>query len=157
LLFLYSTFSKILQLEKVRVYNDDTNYIYRTLYIKKEMGNLNITKLKKATDNAHDEGKSFVTYNDNVFKSNLFDEFDSEQQLFNQLISDFQIKQLIFLNYNKIDDLKKLDTKPSELSDSFFSYIKTLSIDVSCNYVLIAEYNCEGSICKDFYSWVGVN
>ena len=40
LLLLYSSFSKILQSEKTRVYYDDISYIYRSWYIKSKINEL---------------------------------------------------------------------------------------------------------------------
>lgn len=42
LLLLYSTFNKVLQSEKTRVYYDDVTYIYRSYYIKNRINELNM-------------------------------------------------------------------------------------------------------------------
>jgi len=173
LLLLYSTFSKILQSEKTRVYYDDVNYIYRTWYVKERINSLNImAALRDITSNTD---KYFVTVG--IEYDNLFTGYEREKTYISNLLEDYEVSQIIILKENKIDNLKKctlecsLDSNCNDyencnglytnLSDEMINYLKTIYIDVSCNYVLAVEYNtCTGSNgndnCKRYYSWVSV-
>lgn len=171
LLLLYSSFNKILQSEKTRVYYDDVSYIYRTWYIKDRLNNLNImAALRDITSN---EDKYFVTIG--VEYEGLFNGYESEKTYIANLLEDFEVKQIIILKENKIDNLKKcslecsLDSSCSEyencnglytnLSDEMINYLKTIYIDISCTYVMVVEYNTcnsDNTNCKNYYSWVSV-
>ncbi|MBQ7031312.1 MAG: hypothetical protein IJY87_05460 [Bacilli bacterium] len=171
LLLLYSTFSKILQSEKTRVYYDDVNYIYRTWYVKERINSLNImAALRDITSNTD---KYFVTVG--IEYDNLFTGYEREKTYISNLLEDYEVSQIIILKENKIDNLKKctlecsLDSNCNDyencnglytnLSDEMINYLKTIYIDVSCTYVMVIEYNTcssDNTNCKSYYSWVSV-
>ncbi len=171
LLLLYSTFNKILQSEKTRVYYDDVNYIYRTWYVKERINDLNImAALRDITSNTD---KYFVTVG--VEYDSLFTGYENEKTYIANLLEDYEVNQIIILKENKIDNLKKctlecsLDSNCPEyencnglytnLSDEMINYLKTIYIDVSCTYVMVIEYNTcnsDNTNCKSYYSWVSV-
>lgn len=171
LLLLYSTFSKILQSEKTRVYYDDVNYIYRTWYVKERINSLNImAALRDITSNTD---KYFVTVG--IEYDNLFTGYEKEKTYISNLLEDYEVSQIIILKENKIDNLKKctlecsLDSNCNDyencnglytnLSDEMINYLKTIYIDVSCTYVMVIEYNTcssDNTNCKSYYSWVSV-
>lgn len=171
LLLLYSSFNKILQSEKTRVYYDDVSYIYRTWYIKDRINDLNImAALRDITSN---EDKYFVTVG--VEYEGLFNGYEYEKTYIANLLEDFEVNQIIILKENKIDNLKKctlecsLDSSCEEyencnglytnLSDNMINYLKTIYIDISCTYVMVIEYNTcnsDNTNCKNYYSWVSV-
>lgn len=173
LLLLYSSFTKILQSEKVRIYYDDIAYIYRSWYIKTRINELNIMSV--LNDITSNQDKYFVTLG--VEYNELFSGHEKERTYISNMLSDFEVNQMIILKENKLDNLKKctlecsLDKNCSEyencngiytnLSDEFISYLKTIYVDVSCTYILVVEYNiCTGSNgndnCHKYYSWVSV-
>lgn len=171
LLLLYSSFTKILQSEKTRVYYDDVNYIYRTHYIKTRLDELNLNKAIKDLNNNQD--KYFVTIG--VEYNDLFKNYENERNFINKLLEDFDVNQMILVKENKIDNLKKctlecsLDKDCDEyencngiytnLSDELISYLKTVFVDVSCTYILVIEYNTcssDNTNCKRYYGWVSV-
>lgn len=171
LLLLYSTFSKILQSEKTRVYYDDVNYIYRTWYVKERINSLNImAALRDITSNTD---KYFVTVG--IEYDNIFTGYEREKTYISNLLEDYEVSQIIILKENKIDNLKKctlecsLDSNCNDyencnglytnLSDKMINYLKTIYIDVSCTYVMVIEYNTcssDNTNCKSYYSWVSV-
>jgi len=173
LLLLYSSFNKVLQAEKTRVYYDDINYIYRTYYIKNRINELNINAL--LNDIINNQDKYFVTVG--IEYQDLFNGYEKEKTYFSNMLNDFEVSQMIILKENKIDNLKRctlecsLDSSCTDyencnglytnLSEEFINYLKTIYIDVSCTYVLAVEYNtCTGSNgndnCRRYYSWVSV-
>lgn len=171
LLLLYSTFSKLLQTEKTRVYYDDISYIYRSWYIKNKIDELNISPVLK--DITNNENNYFVTVG--VEYQGLFNGYEKEKTYFSNLLEDFDVNQMIVIKENKIDDLKNCTLECSldsscanydncnslytNLSDEMIGYIKSLYIDISCTYVLVIEYNTcsdDNTNCKRYYSWVSV-
>ena len=183
LLLLYSSFSKVLQAEKTRIYYDDINYIYRSNYIKTRINELNImTVLNDLTSN---ENKYFVTIG--MEYQDLFKGYEKEETFIYNMLQDYEVNQMIIFKENKLDRIKSCTMECSmneedcaatgnvdksvlhnqcneiytNLSDEFISYLRTIYIDVSSTYVLAVEYNtCTGSNgndnCKRYYSWVSV-
>jgi len=171
LLLLYSTFTKILQLEKTRVYYDDINYIYRTWNIKKQINDLNIiAALKEITG---EQNNYFVTIG--VEYQELFSGYENKINYISNLLEDYEVNQMIIVKENKLDNLKECTLECSldpdcagyencnsmytNLSDEMINFLDTLYIDVSCTYVLIIEYrtcSSDGTNCKNYYSWVSV-
>ena len=173
LLLLYTSFNKILQSEKTRVYYDDISYIYRSWYIKSKINELNIMPV--LNDITSNQDKYFVTIG--VEYQDLFNGYENEKTYISNILKDFEVNQMIIFKENKLDNLKKctlecsLDKNCSEfencngiytnLSDEFINYLKTIYVDVSCTYILAVEYNtCTGTggydNCKKYYSWVSV-
>lgn len=171
LMLLYSSFNKILQSEKTRVYYDDIAYIYRSWYIKKQLNELNMTGALKSITNNND--KYFVTVG--IDYQDLFEGYSDEKTYIEKLLTDFDVNQMIIMKENKIDNLKKctlecsIDSNCDEfencndlytnISDDMLNYIKTIYVDVPCTYVLVVEYiTCDEdqTNCKNYYSWVSV-
>ena len=174
LLLLYSTFNRILQAEKTRVYYDDINSIYRTWYIKNTLDSLNFITPIKDLDNRTESGRGiyFVTLGTDY--QGLFDGFEQKKPFFKEMCDDFNVTQIILLNTNKIDNLKNCTLSCSlnsscedyencnevytNLSEDMISYLKSLSIDLESNYTLVVEYKiCDtNNLCRNYYGWVGV-
>ncbi len=171
LLLLYTSFSKILQSEKTRVYYDDESYIYRTEYLKNKINDLNLNALTRRLEG-----------NDNIYfltigmdTEDLFLNYEEEAEFMNSLLENFEVKQMILLKTNKIDNLKNCSVKCSEnkdcleyencndlylkLSDEFINYLKTIYVETSTPYILGVEYetcNLDNQNCQEYYSWVSV-
>ena len=166
LIVLYTSFNKILQAEKTRIYYDDVNYIYRTMYIKNYLNNkVNLAAVINE-----------VTNNENIYQigtetSFLFsDEFgmDDEENIefYNTLRNDFEVNSLLLIKRSLLSGLKGCtDDTYTTLCTDFMSksmgmkaYIKTLSIDSKYDFILAAEYkSCSNEDnCRYYYSWVGV-
>jgi len=164
LLLLYTSFNKILQLEKTRIYYDDINYIYRSWFIKNELDDLNIFAALKEFNN--DQNKHFVTIG--IEYQDLFTGYEKEKNFFSSLLEDYEVNQMIIVKENKIDNLNscKLESDDANcnllytnLSDEMINYLKTIYVDVSCTYILVVEYRTCGTDdtnCKNYYSWVSV-
>ena len=169
LLLLYSSFNNVLQSEKTRVDYDDIAYIYRTQYLKRTLDDLNIkSNLVELESN---KNKYFTTIG--VDTNNLFAK-EEKKQYFNKLLTDFEVKQMIILKENKIDNLKKCSLECitdkncdeaetcnslyMEISDEMLSYLKTIYVDYVCQYILVVEYEtCQNNNnCDLVYSWVSV-
>lgn len=171
LLLLYSTFNKILQLEKTRVNYDDIAYIYRTWNIKKELNELDmLSVLKNITGN---KDNYFLTIG--MDSEDLFKDKETEKTFISNLLNDYEVNQMLILKENKIDNLKEctlecsLNSNCSEyencnnlytnVNEGLINYLDTLYIDVSCTYVLVVEYNScnsDNTNCKNYYGWVSV-
>ena len=169
LLLLYSSFANVLQSEKTRIDYDDVTYIYRTHYLKERLSEVNIDL--PIQELANDNDKYFVTVG--MEYPNLFINHENYKNFISKLITDFEVSQIIILKENKIDNLKDCTLECSldkdcleyencnglymNLSDNMLNYLKTLYIDISCNYILVVEYNtCQKDICQNYYSWVSV-
>lgn len=174
LLLLYSTFNKILQTEKTRVYYDDVNLIYRTWYIKNALDSLNFLVPQNDLDNRTNASNSiyFVTLGEDY--QGLFDGFEQKKDFFRNMLNDFKVTQIILLNRSKLDNMKKCNLTClknnncsdnyncndmyTNLSEDMINYLKSLNVDFDAPYVLVAEYKiCDSSnICRNYYGWVGV-
>ncbi len=171
LLLLYTSFSKILQSEKTRVYYDDVSYIYRTEYLKNKINDLNINTLIRHLES--DDHIYFLTIG--MDTEDLFLNYEEKAEFMNQLVENFEVKQMILLKANKIDNLKKCSIKCSEnqdcqeyencndlylkLSDEFINYLKTIYVETNTPYILGVEYetcNLDNQNCQEYYSWVSV-
>jgi len=171
LLLLYTSFNKVLQSEKTRVYYDDVTYIYRTYYIKNRINELNMMAV--LNDITSNQNKYFTTVG--IEYEELFKGYEREKTFIANMLEDFEVSQIIVLKENKIDNIKKctlecsLNTECEEyencngiytnLSDEFINYLKTIYIDVSCTYIMAVEYNTcnkDNTNCKKYYSWVSV-
>ena len=171
LLLLYTSFSKILQSEKTRVYYDDESYIYRTEYIKNKINDLNLNALTRRLES--DDNIYFLTIG--MDTEDLFLNYEEEAEFMNSLLENFEVKQMILLKTNKIDNLKNCSVKCSEnkdcqeyencndlylkLSDEFINYLKTIYVETSTPYILGVEYetcNLDNQNCQEYYSWVSV-
>ncbi len=164
LLLIYTSFNNVLQSEKARVDYDDVAYIYRTYYIKKVLDSLNINGIIENLKN--DNNKYFMTVGKET--NLLFESNESNRILFEKILTDFDVKQIIILKKANISNLKKCKSADdsnnicnsyfTELTEDMREYIKTVDIDIKCDNVLAVEFeNCKDSEkCYKFYSWVSV-
>ncbi len=171
LLFIYSSFSNILQKEKTRVYYDDASYIYRTYYLKNKLNELNITSpLRDLTTN---EGKFFITIGTEY--QDLFLGHDDDKNFFTHLLNDFEVREMLIVKENKLDNLKNCTESCSldkncpdynncnslylNTSEELLAYLKTIYVDIPATYILVVEYNTcaiDNTNCHRYYSWVSV-
>lgn len=185
LLLLYSSFHKILQSEKSRIYYDDIVYISRTWYIKDRLSNLSDNdssdedNLKNIIVNdIMKSGKPFAVVNlENILNSENFLNRNKERNFFSHMFNSFEVSEgskMILIDVKDLGTLGTLksckkdseDTLCQELyeslnrDDDFLNYIKTIYVDITCDYILVVKYhtcNSEDTTnCKDFYSWVSV-
>ena len=174
LLLLYTSFNKILQIEKTRVDYDDVNYIYRTWYIKNAFSSLNmIIPINDLNEkNVNGKGIYFVVLG--LDYDGLFNEFESKRNFISNMLNDYEVKQIILVNTNKLDNIKRctkecsLDTNCEEydncnqiytnLSENMIAYLQTVAIDFDAIYTFIVEYeSCNNdNVCRNYYGWVGV-
>ena len=171
LLLLYSTFNKILQLEKTRINYDDMAYIYRTYNIKKELNELDmLSVLKNVTG---DSENYFVTIG--LDSEGLFKDKENEKTFISNLLNDYEVSQMLIIKENKVDNLKECTMECSlnnscsgyencnnlytNVNEGLINYLDTVYIDVPCTYVLVIEYNScnkDNTNCKNYYGWVSV-
>lgn len=180
LLLLYSSFTKILQSEKTRIYYDDVNYLYRTQYIASILGKLNLTSVFNAVTDASSRKERYVlkigTNTSGTYYNQLFSGRTKEKTLFNKLISTYNVSDIIVfedVNTNNIKQCnlqyasnpvntyhKECSNLLGDVSSDMMSYLKTLFVDTSSTYVIVIEYkSCDSKTntnCRNYYSWVGV-
>lgn len=178
LLLLYSSFNKILQNEKIRVDYDDVNYIYRTWYIKNMLESVNFkvakNDLSKKLDDSIQSNKKvyFITIGSEY--NGLFDGYENKKTIFTNMLTDFDVSQLILIKNGRLANIKSCTKECAEsntcaesencnslytnLSESMISYLQSMNVEVNANYILIAEYtSCPSTdICHNYYGWVGV-
>jgi len=168
LLLLYSTFNDVLRMEKTRVYYDDISFIYRTYYLKETLNKLNIEPIKQTllSDSYDDYFMTLGTGTGTLFPD------DTYTIALGNIIEFFNVNQMILLNVNKLNNLKKCSSgcvfnsedcdggEPFEscnllgtINEDFQKYLKTIDIDISCDTVLVVEYELNN---HKFYSWVSV-
>lgn len=139
LLAIYSTFSKMVQSQKSRIYYDDIVYIYRTGIIK--------NKLEKMFNNG-------LVYNiDSPYIGSESSDFNEQYlDLYNHLYNDYEVEYFLLL---EVSNNKVVINEI--LEDDMKTYLKTLSIKDSVENILVVKYeNCNTDICKNFYSWIEV-
>ena len=172
LLLLYSSFNKILQTEKTRLYYDDMTFLARTNTIKNALNKVNIIPIMQ--DLIDDNSKQFLTVG--VEYRDLFKGYEDDKEWFISLMNELDVNQMIILKENKVDNIRSCTLECANntncsnynncndlytnLSVEFITYLKSIYVDVSCTYVLAIEYNvCMdefGKVCKNFYGWVSV-
>ena len=168
LLLLYNTFTRILQNEKSRVYYDDVNYIYRSIYLRNKLSKLNLNGVINNLET--NENVYFTTIG--LETPNLVNE--DEKNFMSNLLLDFDVSQMLVVKANKLDNLKtcniecSLDSNCSQyencnslytnVSDNMINYLKTIYVDVDCKNILVSEYKTctTGNHCQNYYSWVCV-
>lgn len=171
LLLLYTSFNKVLQAEKSRVYYDDINYIYRTYYIKNQLQNLNFNNILNSLN--EDEDKYFATIGLN--STALFLGHDNYNTYISNLLRDFDVSQIVIVKTNKIDDMKKCNKECAlnsncedyvvcsniytNIEEDMINYLNNVNVDISCIYIIAIEYNTcnsNNTSCRKYYSWVSV-
>lgn len=151
LLLLYSSFSKILQSERTRVYYDNITYVYRAWNTKKYMSDLKLSDVLKNMSNTNYvindlEKDSWITNQDE--KSNYLG-----------MINEFEINKIVAINEYHLIDVKKCsidsdNNNCKKISNDMLKYIKSISYKDKPLNILVIEFNSNNS--KKFYSWVGV-
>lgn len=174
LLLLYTSFNRVLQLEKIRIQYDDVNYIYRTWYVKRTLDHLNINMPIRELERKTSTGKGiyFVTIGEEY--DGLFEGVNDKKTFFHNMINDFNVNQIILLNTRKIDNIKKCSIECANtttcdeydncnqlytnLSDDMIDYLNSLNVSLDSVYLLVIEFReCNSSnICHNYYGWVGV-
>lgn len=144
LLYLYSSYSSIINREETRLYYDDVAYIYRTNYVRKFLeGYTNVEAIK---DYGFEDsyvitiGPSF----DSMFTS---DQIASNMKgSMENLFNTFNINQILLIDsdmlnncYNNSDD-PKCEPSTSNLSYAINSYLQTLN-NTTYNYYIVVEYS----------------
>lgn len=143
LLYLYSSYSNIIDREETRLYYDDIAYIYRTNYVKRFLNNY--SNINNITDYFKD------TYILTIGPS--FDNMFTEEQLANNMLSSmenmfnsFNINQIVLLDANMLNDCNgsdsdsvKCNSSTKSLSYSLNNYINSLN-STEYNYYLVVEY-----------------
>lgn len=144
LLYLYSSYSSIINREETRLYYDDVAYIYRTNYVRKFLeGYTNVEAIKDyGFENSYviTIGPSF----DSMFTS---DQIASNMKgSMENLFNTFNINQILLLDsdmlnncYNDSDD-PKCEPSTSNLSYAINSYLQTLN-NTTYNYYIVVEYS----------------
>ena len=174
LLLLYTSFNKILQSEKTRVNYDDVNYIYRTYYLKNALNSLNIVFPMRDLDTKSNNGRGIHFVVLGMDYEGLFNGYESKKPFVNSMIMDFDVKQILLVNTNKFDNIKKCTKECSEntscdeyvncnqlytnVSENMIAYLQTVAVDFDAVYTLVVEYeSCDSdNVCHDYYGWVGV-
>lgn len=174
LLLLYTSFNKILQTEKTRINYDDVNYIYRTFNIKKALDSLNIVVPMRDLDKKTENGKGVYFVTLGLEYDELFTGYENKKAIFSNMLIDYNVKQILLLSTNKIDNIKKCDQECSinsscdnydncnqiytNLSEGMITYLQYLSTDLDSIYTLVVEYeSCDSNNkCSNYYGWVGV-
>ena len=110
LMLLYTSFNKILQAEKTRVYYDDIAYIYRSWYIKNHLNDLNMMGVLKSITNTNN--KYFVTVGTEY--QDLFEGYEEEKTYTERLLADFEVNQMIIIKENKVFNKTIIKTYENE-------------------------------------------
>ena len=169
LLLIYSSFTHLYESEKTRVYYDDVAFIYRTHYLRDEIASLNIMPIIRELENNNDKYFQVI----GMDTKDLFINNENEGNFLNKLMETLEVKQMIILKNNKIDNLKKCNSKCSldkecpeyedcnylylTLDEEFIDYLKTIYVEDPSSYVLGVSYeSCQNEHCQNFYSWVSV-
>lgn len=144
LLYLYGTYSSIINREETRLYYDDTAYIYRTNYIREFLeNNTNIENIKSyAFENSYiiTIGPEF----DGMFNSEQI--ANNMKATMENIFTNFSVIQMLIMdsdmlsNCNTSGDDAKCEASTSNLNYAINSYIQTLN-DTTYNYYLIVEYS----------------
>ena len=138
---------------------------------KKKLHDLNISSLTKKLED--DDHIYFLTIG--MDTEDLFLNYEKDAEFMNLLLENFEVKQMILLKTNKIDNLKKCSLSCSEdkecaeyencndlylkLDEGFINYLKTIYVDIETSYILgVAYETCDlnNQNCQNYYSWVSV-
>ena len=171
LIYLYSSYSSIINNEEARVYYDDTAYIYKTSYIRDYL--LNNTNIETVKSTAFEN-----TYATNIGPnySGLFSD-EGKRADFESLWNSFNVYQMLLISKDLISecDGSSKDTdicknSYNNLSYNLRSYIRSLN-DTSQDYYLVVEYSekindADGNIisctlgtdtyCHSYYASLGI-
>lgn len=154
LLYLYSSYSSIINREETRLYYDDVAYIYRTNYVRKFLESY--TNIEAIKDYGFEN--SYV-----ITIGPSFDSMFTPDQITNNmkgsmenLFNTFHINQLLMIDsdmlnncYSNSDD-PKCESSTSNLSYAINSYLQTLN-ETTYNYYIVveySEYNVDGDLKK---------
>jgi hypothetical protein len=186
LILLYSSFHRILQNEKTRVYYDDFNYIYRSWYIREELEEVglgsfvNDFNLEMENDTSRVKSGIKVIGQSNLLKIDSVSTDDETKEkigFVTNMMNDFDAVTNILLYTGKLSDIKSCiprsgdfskfptDTRCQEiaklpLSQAFLLYIRSIYIEdgLQTTDILVSEYeSCtSNNVCRNYYSWVSV-
>ncbi|HIS12512.1 MAG TPA: hypothetical protein IAB40_05315 [Candidatus Onthocola stercoravium] len=174
LLYLYNSYSTIINREEARLNYDDLSYVYRTNYIRNFLeNNTNINDIKR-----YSFSDSYTVTIGPSFNSM----FTAEQRAQNMQLSleniftNFNVNQMILLDSQILEDCDigydgdslKCKNSIENLSYNMQNYIRSLN-DTSYDYYLVIEYsqNSEsgritkcipgiGANCNSYYASLGI-
>lgn len=174
LLYLYNSYSTIINREESRLNYDDLSYVYRTNYIRNFLeNNTNINDIKR-----YSFSDSYTVTIGPSFNSM----FTAEQRAQNMQLSleniftNFNVNQMILLDSQILEDCDigyegdylKCKNSIENLSYNMQNYIRSLN-DTSYDYYLVVEYsqNSEsgritkcipgiGANCNSYYASLGI-
>lgn len=145
LLYLYSSYSNIINREETRLYYDDPAYIYRTNYVRKF--------IEEYTDIAGIKTFAFADSYLVTVGSGFDGMFTSEQIANNMMLSmetminNFHINRMVIIDSDMFDDCwgtssdtDKCKVSMSNLSYNMQNYLRTLN-EMDYSYYLVVEYS----------------
>lgn len=141
LIYLYSSYSNIINNEEERVYYDDTAYIYRTYYIREFL--LNNSTIEKVKNTAFN----------NIYVNQLSHEYeglftsDIDKTNFGSIFSYYNVSHIYLVSQKMINDCEGpgIDTDKicidsyEFLSYNARNYVKSLNT-LTHDYILVIEY-----------------
>ncbi len=169
LLYLYNSYSSIINDEEKRLYYDDVAYIYKTNYLRAFLEEYsNLESLKFSFDNSY-----IITIGYDY--QGLFNEVNaSMNRSFAKIINNYNVNQILIVKadmFNECVDYT-LDICKRSFENVNFNmkkYINTLN-DTSYSYYLVVEYtekNVDNKLkkcnpgsdkyCKSYYASLGIN
>lgn len=166
LLLIYTTFNKLLQSEKTRVYYDEVSYVYRTENIKEAFNDIN---LKEVLSNLNSSPSPYTIVG--IDSDVLFSGFEPSKTFVNNLLNDYEVSQILIVKENRLGKLKQCNACSTDetcseysmcntyygmISKNFANYIKGVYVDIQCNYVMLVEFNTCTSYCRNYYAWIGM-
>ena len=172
LLYLYNSYSTIINREETRLNYDDLSYIYRTNYIRNFLeSNTNINDIKRYSfDN------TYVVTLSSAFSSMFTPEQREEnmQTSLEVIFSNFNVTKMILMDSQMLNDCDtnndslKCKTSIENLSYNMQNYIRSLS-DMTYDYYLVVEYSENGedgritkctpgisTNCNSYYASLGI-
>lgn len=182
LILLYTSFSRLLQTEKSRVYYDDISFTYRSMFIKRSFDQVNfLAVIKDLLGQKSDDFVLFgIDYQDLFIgeeetESGVIHKAVQDRDYLSKMLDDYEVKNMLVIKTDRLEALKKCDPDSAKKNDdpqcnklytsvssSMIDYISSINVEISCFYILVIEYNvcnkCDtgNCYCKPYYSWVSV-
>ena len=118
--------------------------------------------------------KKFAIINlDSILNSENFANRENERQFFTNLFNSFEVSEgskMVIMDvkdlgaFGELKSCKSTSTNATcvelyqNLDQDFINYIRTIYVDITCDYILVVKYNtCNNTDnCRDYYSWVSV-
>lgn len=170
LIYLYGSYSSIINNEEARVYYDDPSYIYKTSYIRDFLLDYSDIEMVKATASDNLYSVDISPNYDGLFDSDSRNDFA-------YIWSNFNVYQMLIISQDLISECNGSDNDSDickrtydNLSYNMRNYIRSLN-DTSQDYFLIVEYsekidNQTGKIrscvlgrdtyCHSYYASLGI-